>query len=158
MTKQNPSRREARCHAFRIIFQFPYRENITESDIAEIKASYYEFITGDSENPSRPAERDADYIDRVVWGVFEHRNQIDMVISNFLRDWTIDRINKADLALMRLSIYEMLCESDVPLGVAVNEAVELAKEYGADESPSFINGVLGSVSREIRAKGREQIG
>jgi N utilization substance protein B len=71
---------------------------------------------------------------------------------HFLKDWAIERINKIDLALLRLCIYEMLCEKDVPDGVAINEAVELAKVYGADESPAFINGVLGGVARQLKER------
>jgi len=152
--KTKMTRRDARRHAFNLIFQLPFHIGFNTEVLAETKATYFEFLAdNDEENLSaRPTGKYAEYIDRAVWGVFDRQNEIDQVISNFLREWTIDRINKVDLALMRLSVYEMLCEEDVPLGVSVNEAVELAKEYGADESPSFINGVLGNVSREIKAK------
>lgn len=152
------SRRAARRHAFHLIFGLPFSRLEVEA-LARSKAAYFEFLEeNDGEtygftNLSRPKGRDAEYVDRAFWGVFERIPQLDGVIESFLRDWTINRINKIDLALMRLSIYEMLCEKDVPLGAAVNEAVELAKEYGADESPAFINGVLGSVAREIEDKG-----
>jgi len=150
------SRRDARRHAFHLVFQLPFFHVANVETLANAKAKYYEFL-GDTDieefdGLNRPSGRDAEYIDRAVWGVFDRQNEIDQVIGNFLREWTVDRINKVDLALMRLSIYEMLCEPDVPLGAAVNEAVELAKEYGADESPAFINGVLGNVSREIGSK------
>jgi N utilization substance protein B len=143
------SRRTARRHVFHLVFTLPFGGGLSVEDLAKKKAAYFEFL--DEEN-SRPKGRDAEYIDRAFWGVFERMNELDSVIENFLRDWTISRINKIDLALMRLSIYEMLCEKDVPLGAAVNEAVELAKEYGADESPAFINGVLGNIAREIEKK------
>ena len=132
--------------------------------MAELKANYYDFVSHDLKEIEglstlkRPTGRDADYVDKAVWGVFEKQAEIDGVIDKFLKGWTIDRINKVDLALLRLSIYEMLSFDDVPLGVAVNEAVELAKEYGSDDSPSFVNGVLGGVSRAIKTKGRENIG
>ena len=140
------SRRDARRHAFHLVFQIPFFPSISVETLAEAKLWYYE---GLDEDVKRPAGRDAEYVDRAAWGVLEKREEIDGVIENFLRDWDISRINKVDLAIMRLSIYEMLCEPDVPLGAAVNEAVELAKEYGADESPAFINGVLGNVARAI---------
>ncbi|MCL1883339.1 MAG: transcription antitermination factor NusB [Defluviitaleaceae bacterium] len=149
------SRRTARRHAFHLIFGLEFTSDFNVENLAKSKAFYYEFLEDCDfeaygfEKMSRPKGRDAEYVDRAFWGVFERLGELDNVIQNFLRDWTLDRINKADLALMRLSIYEMLCESDVPHGAAVNEAVELAKEYSTDESPAFINGVLGSVSREI---------
>jgi len=151
------SRRDARRHAFHLVFQIPFLHDQNVEGLAEAKAWYYDGL-GEApglEGATRPEGRDAEYVDRASWGVLERLGEIDGVISNFLRGWEIDRINKVDLAIMRLSIYEMLCESDVPLGAAVNEAVELAKEYGSDESPSFVNGVLGNVARHIKEQGRE---
>lgn len=138
------SRRDARRHGFVLVFQLPFHEN-TNQNVAELISFYYDQLAVDK----RPKAKDAEYINRVVWGVFDRQTEIDQVIEKFLRAWDIHRINKIDLAIMRLSIYEMLCEDDVPMGTAVNEAVELAKEFGTDDSPSFINGVLGNVSRHI---------
>jgi N utilization substance protein B len=134
------------------VFGLPFHRVAGVEALAEAKAWYYDGLGDDD---PRPVGRHAEYIDRASWGVLEKLVELDGVIETFLRDWDIDRINKVDLAIMRLAIYEMLCEPDVPLGAAVNEAVELAKEYGSDESPAFINGVLGNVAREIKAKGRE---
>jgi N utilization substance protein B len=140
------TRRDARRHAFHIVFQFPYHNERDAKFLAAAVANYYDGL----EEGERPRGQQADYILRAVTGTMDRIPQLDGVIGNFLQEWTIERLNRVDLALMRLAIYEMLCEPDVPLGVAVNEAVELAKEYGTSESPAFINGVLGSVSREIK--------
>jgi N utilization substance protein B len=144
------SRRDARRHAFHLVFQFPYHNEWDAQVLAAALAHYYDGL----EDGERPRGRDAEYVLRAVTGTLDRRAQLDGVIGNFLQDWTIERLNRVDLALMRLAIYEMLCEPEVPLGVAVNEAVELAKEYGADESPAFINGVLGNVSRQIKESDR----
>jgi len=151
------SRSIARRHSFSLIFQLPFWQDVEnqEENLAWLKAKYYEYLDNSEDGP-RPSGRDVEYIDRVVWGTFEKQAQLDGVIENFLKGWKLDRLNKIDLALLRLAIYEMLVESDVPAGVAVNEAVELAKLYGADESPAFINGVLGNVAREIKGAGRDQ--
>jgi len=146
------TRRDARRHAFALVFQLPFHKEGTVEALAEAKKWYYEDLD------TRPKGKNAEYVDRVVWGVFDRQAHIDNVIENFLRDWDIGRINKIDLAIMRLAIYEMLCEPDVPLGTAVNEAVEMAKEFGTDESAAFVNGVLGNVSRSIQAQGRESLG
>ncbi|MCL2223804.1 MAG: transcription antitermination factor NusB [Defluviitaleaceae bacterium] len=152
------SRRTARQHVFHLIFGLPFIGALDVPTLAKAKAAYFDFLEYSEleeygfENLKRPTKRDAEYIDRAFWGVFERRAELDGVIENFLRDWTIGRLNKADLALMRLAIYEMLCEKDVPPAVAVNESVELAKLYGADESPAFINGVLGNVARAWEKK------
>ena len=145
------SRRDARRHALHIIFQFPFFQMDSEI-LAQAKAGY---LDGLKELPGMetlkpPKGKNAEYVNRATYGVMDRKDEIDGVIEKFLRDWDITRINKVDLAIMRLAIYEMLCEQDVPLGAAVNEAVELAKEYGADESPAFINGVLGNVARSIK--------
>ena len=147
------TRREARHHAFTLVFQLPFHSETTVETLAKTKQWYYEDLEN-SDEQARPKGKNAEYIDRVVWGVFERRVQIDGVIEIFLRDWEIDRISKVDLAIMRLAIYEMLCEVDVSPGIAVNEAVEIAKLYGTDESPAFVNGVLGNVSRSIH-EGRD---
>ncbi|MCL1843212.1 MAG: transcription antitermination factor NusB [Defluviitaleaceae bacterium] len=155
------SRKTARRHAFHLIFGLPFNAGSNVESTARANAAYYEFLDEksgedygfDAADFSRPKGRDAEYVNRAFRGVFDRTAELDGVIENFLRDWTIDRINKVDLAVMRLSIYEMLCEPDVPSGASVNEAVELAKEYGADDSPAFVNGVLGNVAREINAHG-----
>lgn len=73
---------------------------------------------------------------------------IDEKISKYSKGWKIERIAKAELAILRLASYEALYDDDVPVGVAVNEAVELAKQYGEDNGPSFVNGILGKIVNE----------
>jgi len=147
------SRSDARRHAFVLIFQMPFHSPMDAEALAWLKAMYYDCIDRGFFD-GRPTGRDAEYADRVMWGALEHQAQLDGVIENFLKGWDLDRINKVDLALLRLAIYEMLREPDVPFGVAINEAVELAKAFGADESPAFVNGVLSNVAREIQGTGR----
>jgi N utilization substance protein B len=138
------TRSQARCHAFILVFQFPFHPFDIEG-LAQAKMLYYDGL----ENDERPKGKHAAYIERAVIGTWDRLAQIDGVVMHFLKNWTIERINKIDLALLRLCIYEMLCEKDVPVGVAINEAVTLSKQYGSDESPAFINGVLGGISREL---------
>jgi N utilization substance protein B len=144
-----PNRHEARRHAFRLIFQFPYHSGWGAEELAAATANYYDGL----EREERPRGRDAAYILRTVTGTLERCAQLDGVISQFLKEWTTERLNRVDLALMRLAIYEMLNEKNVSPAVAINEAVELAKEYGSDESPAFINGVLANVSRALEGGG-----
>ena len=75
-------------------------------------------------------------------GIVGHLNEIDEEINNHTVGWDTGRMSKVDLAIIRLAVYEILYDDSVPTGVAINEAVELAKRYGQDESPSFVNGVL----------------
>lgn len=80
--------------------------------------------------------------------VIEEVNDLDKIIQQTASEWPINQINKIDLAILRLAIFELTSERDIPYKVVVDEAVELAKRYGGDSSPGFINGVLGKVINE----------
>ncbi|TDK94473.1 transcription antitermination factor NusB [Mycobacterium paragordonae] len=93
----------------------------------------------------------------VARGVSEHAAHVDELITSHLQSWTLDRLPAVDRAILRVAVWELLYADDVPEPVAVNEAVELAKELSTDESPGFINGVLGQVmlvTPQIRAAAR----
>ena len=94
---------------------------------------------------------DADYIRDALEGTLEHEREIDGAIEPKLVNWSIDRIARVDLAILRLAVYEILYRDDVPDAVAVNEAVELAKTFSTDEAGPFVNGLLGSLLREKKA-------
>lgn len=89
-----------------------------------------------------------EYMRTVVTGVEENLDAIDADIEKYLRSWTTARIPKLDLAILRAAVFEIKYSEDVPTGVAINEAVEIAKKYSTDESYRFINGVLGAIARE----------
>ena len=84
---------------------------------------------------------------RKIHSIFENIDFIDSVISKYLKNWTINRISKTDLSLMRLAVYEMKYNDSVPVGATINEIVDLAKIYSGEKDPAYINGVLGSISR-----------
>ena len=88
---------------------------------------------------------DRDYIKDIVKGVIENKDKLDETIKKYLKDWTMDRISKTDLAILRVAVFEILYRDDIPYKVSVNEAVELAKSFSDDGSPSFVNGVLAGV-------------
>ncbi len=95
-------------------------------------------------------EEDLLYVNQMLDGVGAHTAQIDEFVSRYSKDWMIDRIARVDLSILRIAIYEMLYrKEDVPTGAAINEAVELAKRYGGERSYAFVNGILGSVAKEI---------
>lgn len=75
-----------------------------------------------------------------------HIDEIDLKINEISDGWKTSRMAKVDLAIIRLAVYEVLLDDDVPTGVAINEAVELAKQFGTDDSPSFVNGVLAKIA------------
>jgi len=86
------------------------------------------------------------FIHELVNGVLQNKKQLDLNIKNFAPAWPIEQISVVDRNILRLAIFEILLNNKVPLKVAINEAVELAKAFGSDSSPRFVNGVLGSVS------------
>lgn len=91
-----------------------------------------------------------EYADMLIKGIESHGSQIDVQLSNVSKDWSIDRMPITDRAIMRLAVFEMAYVDDVPVSVSINEAVELAKDFGAeDESSRFINGVLGRIARKL---------
>ena len=93
-----------------------------------------------------PGEREAEFMNRMFEGVVVNEEKLDAGIAAHLRGWTLERISKVDLAILRLGAYELML-GELPAGIIINEAVELANQYSSEKAGSFINGVLGSLSR-----------
>lgn len=94
-------------------------------------------------------KEDIDYFRSTVKGIISNRDSLDESISKYLKNWTLDRIPKLDKAILETAIYEISFNEDIPTGVAINEAVKLAKKYGTDDSYSYINGVLSSYEKSL---------
>lgn len=135
MKKQ--SRSEAREILFSRIFAWDEYSN-TEETISDILEDTPE------------SETNLGYISTVLSGVIEKTEEIEkIIIGKLKKGWTITRISKASLVILKLAIYEMKYVDDVPPKVAINEAVELAKKYGTENDAAFVNGLLGNVYREL---------
>ena len=130
------SRKSAREAAFKTIFEVPFHANETPVDIINYSADYCEGLK---------THNDTEYYKEVTTKCFENINEIDNKISNALQGWTMNRISKINLAILRLAICEISYIQDIPYQVSINEAIELAKQYGDDDSPVFINGILASL-------------
>lgn len=131
------SRRSARKNAFYLLFQMDFS---IESEFWKVKEVFF------NETDDVIAEEDKEFIIKEVEGVKEHISEIDELIANAAKGWTIDRMSKVDLAILRLAIYEMKYSDETPVSVAVNEAVELAKKFSSDQAPAFVNGILGKLA------------
>ena len=105
----------------------------------------------DEIRPTEPGEADRAYISRILDGVLSHVTELVEKISAASVNWSLERIAKVDLTILRLATYEILYEDDVPGSVAINEAVELANRYSEPSSGRFINGVLGTILRDKEA-------
>lgn len=90
-----------------------------------------------------------DFAERIAEGAEQHEAEIDEKIEKNIRGWKMSRLSKVSLSLLRLAIYEMQFEKDIPVSVSINEAVDLAKKYGGEDDAPFVNGVLGSVAKEL---------
>lgn len=95
---------------------------------------------------ARDVEEDA-FAVSLAEGAEAKEKDIDNIIARYSKNWNTNRLSRVALSLLRLAVYEMLYVEDIPVSVSINEAVELAKKYGGDEDPAFINGVLGGVAR-----------
>ncbi len=132
------ARNEAREAAMQLIFEQLFGVDGDTQSLAEL-IDY------------TPDEKDREYIDSMVSGVYEHAQELDEQIAGCLRGWTLDRLSRVDRAVLRLAVYEM-CYTDLPIAVAINEAVELTRKFSSEESCPFVNGVLGTISRKLAAQ------
>lgn len=127
------SRRVLREQLFKLLFRIEFN-NIEEMQ------EQCAFFFDDIDNPIE--EKDMDFIQKKFDMIMEKLSEIDAQINEKAKGWTTERMAKVDLTIIRLGVYEILYDGDVPTSVAINEAVELAKKFGQDESYSFVNGVL----------------
>jgi N utilization substance protein B len=107
-----------------------------------------------------PNKTDMPFMEKLLDGVMAKQPELDLVIEKAAPEWPIDRISPVDRNILRLGLYELLFSdrSEVPAKVAINEAIELAKQFGGDNSSRFVNGVLGAVYKEIGEPGKEEVG
>lgn len=115
---------------------------------------YYTKLSQENEiYAERPNRAQIAYLDKVVSGVANRSEDLNAEIQKYAIGWDISRISRLTRAIMQLAIYEILYVEDVPTGVAVSEAVRLAKKYDGDDTGSFVNGILGSFARSLAAEG-----
>lgn len=126
------SRREARERALSLLYEAYAKDVSPEQVLADL--------------PLAPDPFAAD----LVAGVGREVRRIDELISRFAVDWAVERMPVVDRTLLRMAVYELLERPDVPTGVVISEAVELAKTYSTDESGRFVNGVLGAIAADVR--------
>ena len=129
------NRTMARAHAMKLIYEWEMGGDGGE----ETRVNLLEVS---------PDELEADYMNRMFAGVVANAAEVDARLSGFLRGWTIERLNRVDLAILRLATYELMLGEE-PAGAVINEAVELANQYSTDKAGAFVNGVLGNLSRAM---------
>ena len=132
------TRSRQREHVFKLIFQV---ESVSEQDIRQHFKNYLNECKGISE-----VEREA--IEGRASKILPFIPEIDKLLNDKTIGWKTSRMNKVDLAILRLAVYEILYDEDIPEGVAINEGVELAKKYSGQDGPAFVNGVLAKFTED----------
>ena len=135
------SRSRARELSFKLVFEDMFGTNTANEMLFRL---FEEEV-----NWQEISENDTDYINWVRENVKEHQAELDEIISTFAKGWTIQRMNRVDVAILLLALCEIIYREDVTSAIAINEAVELAKKYSADGGASFINGILGAYVRSL---------
>lgn len=132
------SRREIREHLFRMLFRKDFHDDAEMNEQIDL---YFESL-------EEPKEEDLNYLKERFHLILERIQEIDEILAEISSGWKLNRMGKVDLTVMRLAIYEIKFDKDIPTKVAINEAVEIAKIFGGDSSGSFVNGVLAKLAKD----------
>ena len=130
------SRTELREHIFRMLFRVEFNN---AEEMKEQEQFYFDEL-------EEATGKDQEYILNKYRAIDEKKEEIDKLLNDVTEGWKTTRMNRVDLTILRLATYEIKWDEDVPTGVAINEAVELAKKYSSDDGPAFVNGVLAKVA------------
>lgn len=133
-------RSKIREHIFKLLFMSQFNE---AEEMPQQMAMYFDEL-------EELGEEDRAYMESKYAKVTEHLPEIDGLLNQISKGWKTSRMARVDLTALRLSVYELKYEEDIPTKVSINEAVELAKKYGGDESFAFVNGILGKAAKELR--------
>lgn len=129
-------RKELREHIFKMLFQIEFN---APDDMPDHLKLYFDSLED-------AGEKDKEYIQKKYEAVVFRVPEIDTLINESAKDWKTSRMNKADLTVLRLAVYELKWDDEIPVKVAINEAVELARKFGGSGSPAFVNGILGKLA------------
>jgi N utilization substance protein B len=132
-------RRELREHIFQLLFRVEFNE---KDEMAKQVGLFVE----DMEEETEVKERDKTYISEKYAKIVEKLPEIDKMLDEVSKGWKTSRMGKVELTILRLAVYEMRFDEDIPQKVAINEAVELSKKFGGNEAPAFVNGVLAKLT------------
>jgi N utilization substance protein B len=136
------SRRKARILAFQALFSW-------EASHANMQ-DLVSFSWLDTEKRDALDEGTATFARLLIAGTIENIEAIDTLIKGHLKNWNFDRLNRVDLAIMRMSVYSLNYQPDIPPSIVIDEAIDIAKEYGTDDSYRFINGVLDAIKKDLQ--------
>ena len=133
-------RSKIREHIFKLLFMSQFNET---EEMPQQLAMYFEEL-------EELGESDRNYMEEKYRQIISHLEEIDALLIEISKGWKTSRMARVDLTALRLSVYELKYEPEIPTKVSINEAVELAKKYGGEDSFSFVNGILGKAAKELR--------
>ena len=144
MRQKKSSRRQARELAFQALYRLAF---VTDPDEAAFRRAFEALPR--AEGRRRLSSQAEGFAWELAAGAWRERERLDDILGRFSQNWKVARMARIDLALLRLGLFELLRRPDVPLKVAINEAVELAKTYGDGKTPGFVNGILDAAARAV---------
>jgi N utilization substance protein B len=133
-------RRRSREFALQVLYQLEISKEDAIRVLTQFQDHFFKGAEGDS------------FVERLVLGVSEHRQEIDHLIEQYSENWRLDRMNIIDRNILRMAAFELLYCEDIPPKVTLNEAIDLGKRYGTDDSGGFINGILDRIQNEVIRK------
>ncbi|NIT13311.1 MAG: transcription antitermination factor NusB [Candidatus Dadabacteria bacterium] len=137
-------RRRAREHSLQFLYQIDLLQSSSKhNDIIKQVELYWD------NKDKLPEKQVIDFSNRINIGTAENLQSLDEIISKYSKNWKLNRLSKIDRNILRIAVYELLFMKDVPGKVVINEAIEIAKKYGTEESGSFINGILDKINKDI---------
>lgn len=143
------SRREIREKALQTLFQLLANPALTKEEAMHHALALLnedeEKVDKDEQEEGNTKQTVPPYLSELVSGVQAHEQELDALISKHLRNWSIQRLAKTDLLILRIAVYELVYQPDIPANIVMNEAIEITKEYSDEESRKFVNGILSSV-------------
>lgn len=154
MKPSTDPRHEARSLALKALFEWSFNSVDPVEIVSRDSAYYAGMITGDEDEATTQVDQDLALL--IVKGVIDKLEEIDKIIAESAPEWPVEQIAKIDLEILRISIFELYFARNVPPKVAIDEAVELGKEYGGENSGKFINGVLGTVVKTLMPEIEEE--
>ena len=152
-----------RANARELAVHLIYGRNFTGEEPQQVvttrlQKEYYASLSAENEVYSeRPIKAQVNYLDIVVSGVANREEDLNAAIQKYSIGWDITRISRLTRCIMQLAIFEILHMEDVPTGVAISEAVRIAKKYDGDDTGAFVNGILGAFARDLTAAAAEEV-
>ena len=141
------NRHLARTIAMQTLFLWDFNEK-NKADINKITKKVFANFA--------PEFDDHGFVERAIKGIFKHLKEINAYITKYATEWPLEQITIVDRNILRIGVYELIFNDDIPSKVAINEAIEIAKTFGSESSGKFINGVLGAIYRDMDNKNKKK--